>query len=76
MNGGDFSSSSFEQQSSSLAATYPTDAQGLYRDPNPQIIRRPAQGGGQTYTQRVIVKFLQPPPVAPPGVSILNYNCL
>ncbi len=67
---GGYNSSSFGQQSSSLTATYAADGQGFYQDPNPQIIRRPAIGGNQTYTQRVTVKFLQPPPVPPPGVSI------
>lgn len=42
---------------------------GLYVDANPQIIRRPAAGGVQTYTQNIKVRFLQPPPVPPPGVS-------
>jgi hypothetical protein len=42
---------------------------GLYVDANPQIIRRPAAGGIQTYTQNIKVRFLQPPPVPPPGVS-------
>lgn len=61
-----------EQQSSSASTTtYATDAQGLYKDPNPEVVRRPAPGGTQTYTQRVSVRFLQPPPVSPPGVSIL-----
>lgn len=69
-NASGFSSSNFEQQSSAVTTNYATDAQGLYQDPNPQIIRRPAAGGAQTYTQRVVVRFLQPPPVAPPGVSI------
>ena len=49
--------------------TYATDAQGLYQDPNPQVIRRPAASGVQTYTQNIAVRFLQPPPVPPPGVS-------
>lgn len=62
-----FAAGSFEQRSSAVA-TYATDAQGLFKDPNPEIVRRPAPGGQQTYTQRVIVKFLQPPPVPTPGV--------
>jgi hypothetical protein len=41
---------------------------GLYIDANPQIIRRPASGV-QTYTQNIKIRFLQPPPVPPPGVS-------
>lgn len=48
---------------------YATDAQGLFRDPNPQIIRRAAAGGVQTYTQNIRIRFLQPPPLPPPGVS-------
>jgi hypothetical protein len=46
---------------------------GLYLDSNPQIIRRPAVGGVQTYTQNIKVRFLQPPPVPPPGVSDIFY---
>ncbi len=71
--GAGYSSSSFEGQSSS-STNYATDAQGLFKDPNPEVIRRPAPGGAQTYTQRVVVRFLQPPPVPPPGVSILKIN--
>lgn len=41
---------------------------GLYFDANPQIIRRQAAGGVQTYTQNIKVRFLQPPPIPPPGV--------
>ncbi|CAF1197508.1 unnamed protein product [Didymodactylos carnosus] len=44
---------------------YATDAQGLYQDSNPQVIRRPAPGGGVTYKQNILVRFLQPPPVPP-----------
>lgn len=42
---------------------------GLFVDSNPQIIRRAATGGVQTYTQNIKIRFLQPPPVPPPGVS-------
>ena len=52
------------------------NAQGFYEDPNPQIIRRPALGGSQVYTQRVCVKFLQPPPLPPPGVSLSKTTCI
>jgi hypothetical protein len=65
--GYDASSSSFSSQTA--VQKYATDAQGLFQDPNPQIIRRPAAGGVQTYTQNIRVRFLQPPPVPPPGVS-------
>jgi len=46
---------------------------GLFVDSNPQIIRRPASGGVQTYTQNIKVRFLQPPPIPPPGVSVTFY---
>ncbi len=66
-----YNSNSFEQQqqSSSVTTNYATDAHGLYSDPNPHIIRRPAPGDAKVYTQRVLLKFLQPPPIPPPGVS-------
>ena len=59
---GDFSASSNAQQ-------YATDAQGNFKDENPQVVRRPAPGDPLTYTQNIRVHFLQPPPVAPHGVS-------
>lgn len=70
-SGAEYNASSFEQSSGAAATTttYATDAQGLFKDPNPEVIRRPAAGGLQTFTQRVMVRFLQPPPVPPPGVS-------
>ncbi|CAF4083036.1 unnamed protein product, partial [Didymodactylos carnosus] len=49
-----------------------TDAQGLFQDSNPQIIRKPAPGGGVTYKQNILVRFLQPPPVPPPGPLIIK----
>jgi hypothetical protein len=72
---GGYGSSSFEQQSSS-STVYATDAQGLFKDPNPEIVRRPAPGGAQTYTQRITVKFLQPPAIPPPGVCISRNACI
>ena len=66
--GAGYNFNSSEQQASS-ATVYATDAQGLFKDPNPQVIRRPAAQGVQTLMQRVVVRFLQPPPVPPPGVS-------
>ena len=42
----------------------------LFHDPNgPQILRRPPVQSPVTYRQNVTVRFLQPPPVPPPGVS-------
>jgi hypothetical protein len=56
------------QQQIQVSADNP---QNLYQDPNPQIIRRAAQGGQLTYTQNIKIRFLQPPPVPPPGVKSL-----
>jgi len=58
--------------SQTVVQQYETDAQGLFRDHNPQVIRRPAQGGGVTYTQNIRVRFLQPPPVPPHGPLIIR----
>lgn len=49
-----------------------SNAQALFHDPNPQIMRRPATDPPRTYTQRVFVRFLQPPPVPPPGVCHIS----
>ncbi|CAF3907488.1 unnamed protein product [Didymodactylos carnosus] len=48
---------------------YATDAQGLFQDSNPQIIRKPAPGGDVTYKQNILVRFLQPPP-PPPRIAL------
>jgi len=66
------SSSNFSSSSSTAVQQYATDAQGLFQDSNPQIIRRPAPGGVQTYTQNIRVRFLQPPPIPPPGPLIIK----
>jgi hypothetical protein len=63
---------SYSAQQTAVQSTWPTDAQGLFIDNNPQIIRRPAAGGVQTYTQNIRVRFLQPPPVPPPGPLIIK----
>lgn len=67
----DASSASFSStsQSSSAAVHYETDEQGNFKDANPQIVHRPAPSGPVTLTQNIRVRFLQPPPVPPPGVS-------
>jgi hypothetical protein len=76
--GASASSSSFEASSSQQQIQqYATNAQGLFQDPNPQVIRRPAQGGQITYTQNIKIRFLQPPAIPPPGVSsIYTYIAL
>ncbi len=56
---------------STLTSTWNYSGQ-LFQDPNPpQIIRRPPAQGPVTYRQNVSVRFLQPPPVPPPGVSYI-----
>lgn len=70
-SGASASSSSFETTGAQQQVQqYPNTVQGLYQDPNPQIIRRPAQGGHVTYTQNIKIRFLQPPAIPPPGVSL------
>ncbi|CAF1436229.1 unnamed protein product [Rotaria sordida] len=54
------------------AQRYPTDAQGLYQDPNPLIIRRPIAAGVQPYKHNVTIRYLQPPPIPPPGPLIIK----
>ena len=71
----DASSTSFSSASqSSSVQQYETDAQGNFVDSNPQIVRRPAQSGPLTLTQNIRVRFLQPPPVPPPGVRSFAYG--
>jgi hypothetical protein len=48
---------------------YPTDGRGFYLDPHPEIITRPDPGPAPTYKQNIIIRYLQPPPLPPPGVS-------
>ncbi|CAF1464107.1 unnamed protein product [Didymodactylos carnosus] len=66
--GGLLQGGSYSTESTSVQR-YATDAQGLFQDSNPQIIRKPAPGGGVTYKQNILVRFLQPPPV-PPRIAL------
>ncbi|CAF2589127.1 unnamed protein product [Rotaria sp. Silwood2] len=47
-------------------------ANNIYKDPNPQIIRRATTECPVTYEQRVSVRYLQPPAVPPPGPLIIK----
>lgn len=67
--GVDASISSFRTQQQTFSTAYATNSQGVFQDPNPQVIKRPAVGGPQVFTQKVMVRFLQPPPLPEPGVS-------
>ncbi|CAF1019937.1 unnamed protein product [Rotaria sp. Silwood1] len=44
----------------------------IYKDPNPQIIRRAAPDRPVTYEQRIHLKYLQPPALSPPGPLIIK----
>ncbi|CAF1256184.1 unnamed protein product, partial [Didymodactylos carnosus] len=64
---------SFESSSQNTSVQhYATDAKGLFQDPNPQIIKRQAPGGAITYKQNIMVRFLQPPAIPPPGPLIIK----
>ena len=69
VTGADATTTNYSATQSTTVQQYETDAQGNFKDANPQVIRRPAQGGPLTYTQNIKVRFLQPPAVPPPGVS-------
>ncbi|CAF0918891.1 unnamed protein product [Adineta steineri] len=71
--GAGYGVSSTESVNSTAVQSYATDSRGLFQDSNPQIIRRPAPNGPLTYTQNIRVRFLQPPPIPPPGVSYFVY---
>jgi hypothetical protein len=47
---------------------YLARAVNIYRDPDPLIIRKATVERPVTYQQRVLVRYLQPPDVPPPGV--------
>jgi Ca2+-binding EF-hand superfamily protein len=48
---------------------YPVDSRGLFMDPDPEIIIRPAPSPAPTYTQNIAIRYLKPPPLPPMGVS-------
>ena len=53
---------------------YLAKAADIYHDPNPQIIRRAAIDSPRRYEQRIIVRYLQPPDLPPPGVAYMSFN--
>jgi len=63
--GGATVQTSSTQQTNAYLSQSATD---IYNDPNPQIVRRSATGGPVTYQQKILVRFLQPPALPPPGV--------
>ncbi|CAF1160538.1 unnamed protein product [Rotaria sordida] len=54
---------SFEEINSDMDYETIIRTKHLYNDPNPQIIRKPSMITPVVYNQKVIVRFLQPPPV-------------
>ena len=40
----------------------------VYKDPNPQVIRRTVTKGSVAREQRVLIRYLEPPDVPPPDV--------
>lgn len=72
LSAADAASANFSSSSQSTSVTqYQTDEQGNFKDPNPQVVRRPAQSGPLTYSQNIRVRFLQPPAAPPPGVRFV-----
>lgn len=61
-------------QTHSLEETneYLEKAVNIYKDPNPQIIRRAATESQLRYEQRILLRYLQPPPVPAPGPLIIK----
>jgi len=61
-------------QTNSLEETdrYLERAVDIYKDPTPEIIRRTAMENPVTYEQRVLVRYLQPPRLPPPGPLIVK----
>ena len=47
----------------------PRSGTGLFKDPNPRVIRREATGKPVVYQQNIFLRFLQPPPAPSPGVN-------
>ncbi|CAF1021868.1 unnamed protein product [Rotaria sordida] len=47
-------------------------ANNIYKDPNPQIIRRATTEAPVSHEQRVFVRYLQPPAVPSPGPLIIK----
>jgi hypothetical protein len=55
--------------SADYVSIYRTDSRGFFLDPNPEIITRIDPGPAPTYTQKITIRYLQPPPLPPMGVS-------
>ena len=40
----------------------------IYNDPNPEIVQQAVCESARRYEQRILVRYLQPPPAPEPGV--------
>jgi hypothetical protein len=58
--------------STDYVSRYRTDSRGFFLDPNPEIITRPDPGPAPTYTQKIIIRYLQPPPLPPVGENVIR----
>ncbi|CAF4153605.1 unnamed protein product [Adineta steineri] len=47
-------------------------AGNIYKDPNPLIIRKAITDKSMTYRQRVLVRYLRPPAIQPPGPLVIK----
>ncbi|CAF1498414.1 unnamed protein product, partial [Adineta steineri] len=47
-------------------------AGNIYKDPNPLIIRKAITDKSMTYRQRVLVRYLRPPAIQPPGPLVIR----
>lgn len=50
--------------------------QPIFFDPKPEIIRKTNAEGPVVYQQKVLLRYLQPPPVPEPGVTFLIHRFL
>jgi hypothetical protein len=55
--------------SADYVSIYRTDSRGFFLDPNPEIITRIDSSPALTYIQNIKIRYLQPPPLPPMGVS-------
>lgn len=55
--------SSYEEVNADVDYETIVRSKNAYNDPQPQIIRKPCQANPVVYNQKVIIRFLQPPPV-------------
>lgn len=55
--------------STTYVSRYRVDSRGFFVDPNPEIIIRPNPNPPATYKQKIIIRYLRPPPLRQVVVS-------